>query len=56
MPKYCGKKKPPGPYDISRNLINATEKEKTTQGSDHGEDTLGCDSCKAADPESLNPV
>ena len=53
MPKYRGKKKPPGPYDNSRKLINATEKEKTTQGSDHGDDTLGCDSCKAADPESL---
>ena len=52
MPKYCRKKIPPDPNDNFRKLINATEKEKTTQGSDHGEDTLGCDLCKAVDPEA----
>ena len=52
MPKYRGKKKLLCPYDNSGRSTSATEKEKTTQGTDHGEDTMGCDSCKA-NPENL---
>ena len=52
MPKFCGKKKLPCPYNNSRRSTSATEKEKTTQGADHGEDMLGYDSCKA-NPENL---
>ena len=52
MPKYRGKKKLLCPYDNSRRSTSATEKEKTTQGEDHGEDTLECNSCKA-NPENL---
>ena len=47
MPKYRGKKKSTAPYDGSKKSTNTAEKDKVAQGSDHLEDSLGCDFCKS---------
>lgn len=47
MPKYRKKKKSVAPYDSSKKVNNAPDKEKPDQGTDHLEESLGCDFCKA---------
>ena len=47
MPKYRKKKKSAAPYDTSKKATNVPDKEKPDQGTDHLEETLGCDLCKA---------